>query len=163
MTEDDHELAFARRLAEKINLLFATVYPAERGKPYSPEEVSAWLEETSSEGPTISANYIRYLRRGEKTNPGVQYLVAIARFFQVDLSYLLSEDEKSQRMHDQLVELGKIRNARAYGIALRASQKDPKTQEWLYQLITTMPDSEQAPEDESGDGSDGSDGTTTGA
>ncbi len=138
MTEDyDYEQQAAERLAEKINQLFDAVHPPDRG-PYSNNEVEDHLLKTREQGPTISANYLRYLRRAERTNPGAQQLRAIARFFDIDPGYLLTEDEKTERMHQQLQTLAG-RSAAVEGIATRAASLDSATQHWLWQVINTMP------------------------
>lgn len=138
MSEGYDERQAAERLAEKINQLFAAVHPPDRG-PYSNNEVADWLEETKDQGPTISPNYLRYLRRAERTNPGAQQLRAIARFFDIDPGYLLTEDEKTEAMHEQLAKLALLRNAAVEGIATRAATLDPATQQWLLQVVNTMP------------------------
>lgn len=133
-----HEQAAADRLAAKIERLFEAVHPPERG-PYSNNEVADWLGKTADQGPTISANYLRYLRNGERRNPGASQLRAIARFFEVDPGYLLAEDAKTQEIHDQLLHLSYLRNAVVRGIAARAAGLDDQTQEWLLNLVDTMP------------------------
>lgn len=139
MTEDyDYEQQAAERLAEKINQLFDAVHPPERG-PYSNNEVEEHLLNTKDQGPTISANYLRYLRRAERTNPGAQQLRAIARFFDIDPGYLLTEDEKTERMHQQLQKLALLRSTAVEGIATRAASLDSATQQWLWQVVSTMP------------------------
>ncbi|GAA2798750.1 transcriptional regulator [Saccharopolyspora taberi] len=139
MSEDyEYERQAAERLAEKINRLFEAVHPPERG-PYSNNEVEEYLLKTKDQGPTISANYLRYLRRAERMNPGAQQLRAIARFFEIDPGYLLTEDEKTEQMHEQLHKLALLRNAAVEGIATRAASLDPATQQWLLQVVNTMP------------------------
>lgn len=150
MTEE-HERQAAERLAEKIDQLFEAVHPPGRG-PYSNNEVEQHLLDTKDRGPTISANYLRYLRRAERTNPGAQQLRAIARFFDIDPGYLMTEDERTQQMHEQLHQLALLRNATVHGIAARAASLDPKTQRWLLQMVETMPSrEEQASTDDSDD------------
>jgi transcriptional regulator with XRE-family HTH domain len=154
MSEDyDYERQAAQRLAEKINKLFEAVHPPDRG-PYSNNEVEDYLMKTKDLGPTISANYLRYLRRAERMNPGAQQLRAIARFFDVDPGYLLTEDEKTQQMHEQLHKLALLRNATVHGIATRAASLDPATQKWLLQMVDTMPSREEGTRRDDNSGAD---------
>lgn len=139
MTEE-HETQAAQRLADKINQLFQAVHPPDRG-PYSNNEVEEHLAVT--DGPTISANYLRYLRRAERTNPGSQQLRAIARFFEVDPGYLLTEDEQTQATHEQLQQLALLRDSTVRGIAARAASFDGPTQQWLLNMVDTLPAGER--------------------
>ena len=69
-------------LADKINQAFATLHPAGRG-PYSNREVATWFVQHGEPGePTISVNYLAMLRSGERNNPTVRHLRALARFFE---------------------------------------------------------------------------------
>lgn len=136
--ENPQEMRAARRLAEKINRLFSAVHPPDR-EAYSNNEVEEYLHRTKDQGPTISANYLRYLRRAERLNPGAQQLRAIARFFEIDPGYLLTEDDTTQQMHEQLHKLALLRSAAVEGIATRAASFDAPTQQWLLGMLDTMP------------------------
>lgn len=130
----------AERLARKINLLFDTVYDRSvRDRPYSPDEVAQWLAEHADTGPTISANYLRALRRAERTNPSTNSLRAIARFFNVDPGYLLTDDERTEALHEQLQALSFLADATVRGIAARAASLDSSTQAWVLQMLDTLP------------------------
>lgn len=73
---------------EKLNYLFRHVHPSERGE-YSYREVAGGIEQAG--GPTISPTYLMYLRKGQRTNPSLQHVEAIATFFGVPPAYFLDE------------------------------------------------------------------------
>jgi transcriptional regulator with XRE-family HTH domain len=106
-----------RTLAEKLQHLFASVRPAGRGE-YSNHEVATAIE--AAGGPTISATYIWQLRKGLRTNPTLNHLEALARFFGVPTSYFL-DDEKADEIDAQLELLAALRDSKVQAIALRAS------------------------------------------
>ncbi|WP_224388546.1 hypothetical protein [Pseudonocardia sp. ICBG1293] len=139
-TADEVEVRAAERLANKINMLFDTVYDRSvRDRPYSTNEVAQWLQEHADEGPTISANYLRALRGAWRTNPTANSLRAIARFFQVDPGYLLTDDRKTEELHQELSALRLLADASARGIATRAASLDASTQAWVLQMLETLP------------------------
>jgi transcriptional regulator with XRE-family HTH domain len=76
-------------LADKLNELFA----ASRGL-VSVEEVARVTG--------LSTSYLRYLRSGARDNPTVQTLTRLARFFDVDPSFLLVDGDpvRSQIVRD---------------------------------------------------------------
>ena len=135
----DSEQAAAEQLARKLNRLFEVVHPPHRG-PYSNREVERWLSEQADDGaPTVSANYLSFLRRAQRTNPTSNSLRAIARFFDIDPGYLLADDERAQRIDEQLEALSLLANANVRGIAARASGLEPAAQSWVLQMLETMP------------------------
>ncbi|MDH6623210.1 hypothetical protein M2271_000997 [Streptomyces sp. LBL] len=75
-------------LPQRLNCLFETMYPHGRG-PFSNEEVARAIRD---QGGDISKQYIAYLRKGERGNPRIHHLDALARFFGVPVSYFFDED-----------------------------------------------------------------------
>lgn len=137
---DEAEARDAERLAAKINMLFDTVYDRSlRDRPYSTNEVAQWLYEHADDGPTISANYLRALRGGWRTNPSANSLRAVARFFKVDPGYLLTDDRQAEELHQELHTLRFLADVSARGIAARAAALDPSMQAWVLQLLETLP------------------------
>jgi len=112
-----------RTLAQKIDYLFATVHPKNRG-PYSYEEVASGIKKAG--GPTISASYIWQLRTGVKDNPTMKHLEALARFFGVPPAYFFN-DESSERIAAELSTLAAMRDNQVRSVALRASGLSPET------------------------------------
>lgn len=104
-----------RTLADKINHLFLTVHPRGRG-PYSNEEVASAIRET---GESMSATYLWLLRRGERTNPTMRHLQALAGFFGVAPAYFF-DDAVTRRTDRELELLSSLRQLGAKRVALRA-------------------------------------------
>lgn len=131
-----------RTLAEKINRLFETIHPPDRG-PWSNQEVERWLAERAAvdgDGLTISANYLLLLRNGQRDNPTMRNVQAMAKFFQVDPGYFLRDDTDTEQTYTDLQLLGAIRdNEQVKSIALRAFDLDPEMREWLAHTINGLP------------------------
>ncbi|MEU4422107.1 helix-turn-helix transcriptional regulator [Actinoplanes sp. NPDC024001] len=88
-------------IRDRLNFLFETVRPV--GKPrYSVREVAEAIKR--DQGFDISAAYINYICTGERENPGVQQIRALARFFGVPAAFLLDDGDQSHvtRELDQL-------------------------------------------------------------
>lgn len=120
-----------RTLAEKLNYLFQTVHPPNRGE-FSAEEVAQAVEELG--GPTISPSYIWYLRTGRRDNPTRKHLEALARFFGVSPAYFL-DDDAAERIDAQLELLAALRDAGVREIALRASGLSPLSLDAIREMI----------------------------
>lgn len=85
----------ARTLADRLNHLFATVKPPGR---------EAFTNAEAATATRLSPSYIGYLRTGERDNPTIQTLEALARFFGVPVAYFY-DDEAARRIEDQLSQL----------------------------------------------------------
>jgi len=130
-----------RTLAEKINRLFETLHPPDRG-PWSNQEVERWLAERAAvdgDGLTISANYLLLLRHGQRDNPTMRNVQAIAKFFQVDPGYFLRDDDDTEQTYIDLQLLAAIRDEHVQSIAVRAFHLDPEMRAWLAHTINDLP------------------------
>lgn len=136
-SQEDREQIEAQKLAARINRLFEVVHPADRD-PYSPEEVATKLAETADEGPTISANYLRSLRRAASTNPTANSLRAIARFFKVEPGYLLNDDERTKQIEQELDKLQLLSDMKVQGIATRASRLTDTDRDWVLGMLASF-------------------------
>lgn len=105
-------------LASRLDHLFATVHPKDRG-PYTYKEAAEAINRAAGEK-IISPNYLWQLRKGERTEPSHNRLVAIAKFFGVDVSYF-SDDEVAERTDDQLELVTALRDQGVRNLAVRAS------------------------------------------
>jgi transcriptional regulator with XRE-family HTH domain len=104
-------------LAERLNRLFATVHPP-GGKPYTLREAADAIN--AEAGATIiSVSYLSQLRAGQRTEPSHSRLVAIARFFGVDVDYF-SSDASAEDADQQIEFLTAMRDAGVRSVALRA-------------------------------------------
>ncbi|MEU2894270.1 helix-turn-helix domain-containing protein [Streptomyces albidoflavus] len=118
-------------LAERIDHLFATVHPKDRG-PYSYEEVASEIKRRG--GPTISASYIWQLRTGGKDNPTKRHLEALGSFFGVPVAYFF-DDEESQRIQAEIDALAAMRDIGVRSVALRASGLSDKSLKIISDVI----------------------------
>ena len=103
-------------LSQKLDHLFRTVHPSERGE-YTFEEVAEEIRARG--GPTISATYIWQLRKGLRDNPTKKHLEALADFFGVPPAYFF-DDAIARRVDAELELLAAMRDASVHRIALRA-------------------------------------------
>ncbi|OLL74328.1 hypothetical protein Ae168Ps1_2716c [Pseudonocardia sp. Ae168_Ps1] len=127
---------------DKINQAFETLHPADRG-PYTPGEVDRWLTENSKSGePTISENYIRSLKSGERQNPTVNHLQALARFFDIPVAYFVDQGTTADAIHSDLQMVAAMRDSEVRNIAARAMDLDPDMRKWLNSVVTSLPASQ---------------------
>jgi transcriptional regulator with XRE-family HTH domain len=79
------------RLADRLEYLFRTVHPKDRG-PYTPAEVAEAINQAAGER-AISSTYVWQLRTGRRDNPTQRHLSALAAFFGVSPMYFFDETE----------------------------------------------------------------------
>ena len=75
-------------LAQRLDNLFRTVR-RDDGREFSHREVA---EAVTAGGEPISHSYIGQLRAGDKDNPTIKHLRALARFFGVPVEYFTNEE-----------------------------------------------------------------------
>jgi len=78
-------------LADRLDYLFRTVHPKDRG-PYTPAEVAEAINVTAGEH-VISSTYVWQLRTGRRDNPTHKHLSALAAFFGVSPIYFFQQAE----------------------------------------------------------------------
>jgi transcriptional regulator with XRE-family HTH domain len=78
-------------LADRLDYLFQTVHPEDRG-PYTPAEVAEAVNQAAGER-VISSTYVWPLRTGRRDNPTQRHLSALAAFFGVSPMYFFAETE----------------------------------------------------------------------
>lgn len=122
-----------RTVGQKLEHLFHTVHRPD-GREYSNEEVAALV---SQQGETISASYLWYLRTGQRDNPTLKHLTALARFFGVPAAYFF-DDEVSGRVEADLALLAAMNDAGVRGVALRAAGLSPESLRTVYEVIARV-------------------------
>ena len=80
--------------AGRLDHLFRTVHPKDRG-PYTPADVAAAINAEAGER-VVSGTYLWLLRTGQRDNPTMKHLIAIARFFGVPPTYFFPDDTADQ-------------------------------------------------------------------
>ena len=146
MPENEADAA-AATLAEKVDRLFRTIHPRDRGE-YSFEEVAEGLRARG--GPTVSATYLWQLRKGLRDNPTKKHLEALADFFGGSPAYFF-DDEAAQRIDAELDVLAALRDAPVRQIALRAVGLSAESLATIADMVERVRQLERVPEP--GDGS----------
>ncbi|GAA2731549.1 XRE family transcriptional regulator [Actinocorallia aurantiaca] len=119
-------------LSEKIDLLFRTVYPADRG-PYSLQEAAEGIEQLTGE--KVSHNTLWKLRTGKSDNPTKRVLEGLAKFFGVSPAYFFQENVSEEIRH-QIELLSVLRDTGIRGAQLRTFfELSPEGQEMVADLI----------------------------
>lgn len=135
-----------RLLSRRLNRLFETVHPRGRG-PFSNEEVARAVRD---QGGDISKQYIAYLRKGERGNPRIHHLDALAKFFGVPVSYFF--DDGSAALTEKRLEelaawrdagltqqdLQSLERAGVTGVAMRAVGLSPKGLEFAKVVLDQL-------------------------
>jgi transcriptional regulator with XRE-family HTH domain len=110
--------------AARLNRLFDTVYPPGRGPHTSAEVVTA----LKAEGITMSAPYLSQLRSGNRTNPSVATMVALANFFRIKPAYF-TDDRYYENLDKELAWLTTMRDEGVRQIAVRANGLSAEAQQ----------------------------------
>lgn len=127
-----------RTLAQKIDHLFRHVHPHDRGE-YTHQEVADGIRRLG--GPTISASYLWQLRRGDRDNPTMRHLEALAEFFGVPPAYFFEAgEETAARIESELELLAALRDAGVRRIALRAAGLPARSLGSVEQMIELVRD-----------------------
>lgn len=116
MPTDQADSAFNDSLAARLNRLFATVRKSDGGE-YSLREVAEKITET---GTPISHTYVGQLRIGDRDDPKLSHLRALAKFFGVPVEYFTS-DHVADVVDAELDLLQALQQVRARQLALRDS------------------------------------------
>jgi transcriptional regulator with XRE-family HTH domain len=81
-------------LADRLDRLFRTVHPRDRG-PFTPAEVAEAIN-TAAGQKVISSTYVWQLRTGRRDNPTQKHLSALAAFFGVSPIYFFDDTETNR-------------------------------------------------------------------
>ncbi|MEV5777804.1 helix-turn-helix transcriptional regulator [Streptomyces antimycoticus] len=98
-----------KTFAARLNQLFKTVHPADRGP---------WTNAETARAIGVSETYIGYLRKGVRDNPTLAQMQALADFFGVPAAYFVDNGEGEQVRQD-LELLSKLKDMGVRQIALR--------------------------------------------
>jgi transcriptional regulator with XRE-family HTH domain len=128
-------------LATKLDYLFRTVTP--QGREYTHQEVADGLRDEG--GPTISATYVWQLRRGQRTNPRMSHLEALARFFDVAPAYFFDE-AMSDRIAAELDMVVALREGGVQQVAELAHGLSDDTLDVVVDLLERFRELERKPD-----------------
>ncbi|WP_329203196.1 MULTISPECIES: helix-turn-helix domain-containing protein [unclassified Streptomyces] len=91
-------------IAHRLDHLIRTLHPRDRG-PYTYQEIADSIrEQAGPDDPTVSHGTIHSLHKGKVTNPSVDTLRALGKFFGVGAKYFL-DDEVAARTDARIKEL----------------------------------------------------------
>jgi hypothetical protein len=142
-------------LAERLNAWFAdAATPDAVGRLREPttSEVAKAISEDPSHDVTISRSYLTSLRNGSQTNPTMNVLSAIVRYFQsrdmslpVSVSALISEPTPPVGREEKEERTETLADRQVRSIAMRAGQLTPELREQLLSIMDVLDDSRRAP------------------
>jgi hypothetical protein len=142
-------------LAERLNAWFAdAATPDAVGRLREPttSEVAKAISEDPSHDVTISRSYLTSLRNGSQTNPTMNVLSAIVRYFQsrdmslpVSVSALISEPAPTGAREEKEERTETLADRQVRSIAMRAGRLTPELREQLLSIMDVLDDSRRAP------------------
>jgi transcriptional regulator with XRE-family HTH domain len=135
-------MAAPRTLGEKLSHLFESIHPAGRG-PYSNEEVAAAIRDQG--GPTISATYLWLLRKGQRDNPTLKHVEALAGFFGVPPAYFF-DDETTAKVDAELELLNAMKDLGVQKVAMRVAGLSPRSLDSIAEMIDRVRELEGLPQ-----------------
>jgi transcriptional regulator with XRE-family HTH domain len=139
-----------RTLAEKLNYLFQNVHPGQ-SEPYSARHVATAITAAAqARGDSkyeITHSYISLLRNGDRDNPTVKHLEAIAEFFNVPVSYFFADDETAKRIENQVDLLLAMSDAGVRDVAFRAAGLSSESLGTITEVMRTVRKLEGLPQD----------------
>jgi transcriptional regulator with XRE-family HTH domain len=119
-------------LAQRLSHLFLTVHPEGRG-PYSHAEVAEAINQAAGKN-IISTVYIWQLRTGQRDNPTMRHLSALAAFFGVSPAYFFPGSQAGQdRTQPDLAKA--LRDDSVRDLALRAAGLSDRSLQAISQII----------------------------
>jgi len=120
--------------AQRLDLLFRATHPRGRGEVGYQEVVEALVADG---GPTITPNYLYMLRTGRRTNPRMDLVRALARYFQVPAGYFI-DDDVAEKYTEQLQLLQALRDSGLAGIVIGARGLSPESQTVLTAVLDRL-------------------------
>jgi transcriptional regulator with XRE-family HTH domain len=122
-----------QQFSKRLDHLMATVYPAGRG-PYLLGEIAAGL---ADQGVTISAPYLSHLRKGTRTNPKPEIVMALAEFFNVSPAYFYDAGYAT-KIDQDLSLLAQLRDAKVREIAQRSHALSDSSRQVIADMVNHL-------------------------
>ncbi|MFE2248184.1 hypothetical protein [Streptomyces lavendulae] len=134
-----------RSLAERLNALFALTRWADaagRQREYSTAEVAKAVTSDPSHGANLSRSYLSMLRNGSHTNPTLNILEGIAKFFDdhrppgtppITVQTLVAQEDPEEELLRQRLADHQVR-----AIAMRAGAMTPAMRRQLLKMIAVF-------------------------
>lgn len=129
--------------AERLDHLFRTVHPKDRG-PYTPAEVAEAINAAAGER-VVSGTYLWLLRTGQRDNPTLKHLIALARFFGVPPTYFFPDDTGQDAVPAEVV--AALSDDKVREMALRAAGLSDRSLRAITDMISSARTVEGLPDD----------------
>ncbi|GLY53108.1 helix-turn-helix domain-containing protein [Lentzea sp. NBRC 102530] len=141
----DQEQPQQRVLADRLGYLFRSIRQSGE-REYSNEDVAEAI--TRDQGVTISASYIWYLRTGQRDNPTLKHLTALATFFGVPPAYFF-DDAVREQVEGEIALVTALKDNGVREVAMRASGLSDKSLDTITEVINRVRELEGLPPKES--------------
>ena len=128
-------------IAERLQYLFENKRKPD-GKKYSYREAIRAIE--ASGGASISVGYLSQLVTGVRTNPMMDAVQGLAKFFEVPLSYFDAHTDTADT-NEQLKLVAAIRNAGVQDVAMRTIGLPPESVKLILGMIDRVREVEGLP------------------
>jgi transcriptional regulator with XRE-family HTH domain len=140
-----HNTADPGVIAERLQYLFENKRRPD-GKKYSYREAIRAIEESG--GASISVGYLSQLVNGVRTNPMMDAIQGLAKFFGVPLSYF-DEHEDTEETNEQLKLVAALQHAGVQDVAMRTVGLPPESVKLVLSMIDRVREVEGLPPAES--------------
>lgn len=120
--------------AARLDTLFKTLHGAGQAEVGYQEVADAIVE---AGGPKVSSTYLYMLRTGRRENPSVPLMQALARYFNVPITYFLDDDVAAD-LAGQLELLAALRDSDVQRLALRSRDLSPESRAALTTMIDRL-------------------------
>ncbi|OLM09443.1 hypothetical protein Ae706Ps2_6465c [Pseudonocardia sp. Ae706_Ps2] len=131
--------------ADRLNYLFDNLYPVGRG-PYSNAEVAAGVERA---GYKVTSHYLWMLRTRRRTNPTLDLLGALAKFFGIPAGYFFDCEEAGD-IKKQLEILEEARAAQVKEIFFRSTEIEEQDRAVILRILRSFSARENSSPERSG-------------
>ena len=128
-------------IAERLQYLFENKRKPD-GKKYSYREAIRAIEEAG--GASISVGYLSQLVNGVRTNPMMDAIQGLAKFFGVPLSYF-DEHEDTEETNEQLKLVAALQHAGVQDVAMRTVGLPPESVKLVLSMIDRVREVEGLP------------------
>lgn len=137
----DAQPVVAGSFANLLDRLFVTRM-APDGKPWS---LSAVARELTTRGLPTTQSYVSQLRSGDRNNPTLAYVTALASVFGVPTTYFLGSGSLEPSLQADVDLAVSLREAGVKGIALRATNLTPESLQMIQQILDSVRQREGLP------------------
>lgn len=109
--------------ADRLNQLFETQRDPD-GKPWTNVAVAKAMHKIGFPG---APGYLSQLRNGQRDNPTLSYVKAVAQVFGVPATYFTEDSDDAARLRDDHAILTALQDSGIAGLALRAKDLDKES------------------------------------